>query len=448
MRKVLTAAKYLLVAGYLLCGVALAVFLLPKTGWRALNILTGSMRPAVPQGSLVIIHNVPTRDIHPGDVITFINPVNAKQTITHRVVETKTVASLPGFVTRGDANNSDDQPILAGNVVGKVVWHAPNIGHWLNTARKPIWVILLVAIPGILIIIDELRILVHTLSREEIKQASEPPASQSITLAQTEPKPKAKSPPKRRSMDGMVKRAVLLVMLATLTIGGTKSQLVSNSVQLTNNSFSTFTPANHLVIQRVSLHGPLSCPLAGNDTIVITNTAPGSVNQASINNNCVLILNSSTTIVVNNSNNQTATTGNASGNDATSGDASNSNTTNTSINIGPSDPLAGVELYNPTSQPIVLTGWSLTDNSGVTQPLLITMTLQPHQSVGVLFAGVLTGTGDRLILKDPATTTVDAISWGSDTSQLNPSIPAFTNAIVRRALGLDTDSASDWQVIP
>ena len=103
MKPILRIAKYSALSIYALSGIMLLVFLVPKTGWKALSVATGSMTPAVPQGSLVIIHHVDPHTLRVGDVVTYIDPYNTKETITHRVVTVTHSGSIPAFVTKGGA---------------------------------------------------------------------------------------------------------------------------------------------------------------------------------------------------------------------------------------------------------------------------------------------------------------------------------------------------------
>src|SRR5579871_6491312 len=154
---ILKTLKYISRGIYVLAGVLLVLFLVPQTGYKALTVQTGSMRPAIPQGSLVIDQKPDIKTLNVGDVVTYINPYNTKQTITHRIVRTETKSGLPAFVTKGDANASPDREILGGNVVGRVVFHVPYVGTGINWLRTPWGLILLIFIPGILIITDESR---------------------------------------------------------------------------------------------------------------------------------------------------------------------------------------------------------------------------------------------------------------------------------------------------
>jgi signal peptidase len=77
-------------------------------GYRAVSMDTGSMAPVITPGDLVVIQRMPVRAVRPGDVITFQAPVDARPTVTHRVVSVTTGAGLTTFATKGDANGSAD----------------------------------------------------------------------------------------------------------------------------------------------------------------------------------------------------------------------------------------------------------------------------------------------------------------------------------------------------
>ena len=95
-------------------------------GYRFYNILTGSMEPNIPTGSLVITKNVDLNDIKVGDVISFGEGTNAT---THRVKEVHNNNGIQ-FTTKGDANNvNDPRPIDGSEVFGKVVFHIIGVGY-------------------------------------------------------------------------------------------------------------------------------------------------------------------------------------------------------------------------------------------------------------------------------------------------------------------------------
>lgn len=109
-------------------GIALAIGVVPRVlGGAALTVLTGSMQPTYAPGDMVVA--TPQEQYAIGDVVVF-QPVSGDPTlVTHRVVAVRASADGAQYVTRGDANTRDDDPIVAAQVMGKVRYHVPYIGH-------------------------------------------------------------------------------------------------------------------------------------------------------------------------------------------------------------------------------------------------------------------------------------------------------------------------------
>lgn len=144
------------IAMLIACAAAWLFFGWSGSGWKALAIPTGSMRPNIPPGSLVLVHRVPVSSLKVGDVITHIDAVNPKITISHRIIKAyKIDGKVPAFVTKGDANKVADTPIVGGEVVGKVVWHVPYLGWALLDAKKPIVILPIVYLATLLIMAEE-----------------------------------------------------------------------------------------------------------------------------------------------------------------------------------------------------------------------------------------------------------------------------------------------------
>jgi len=131
-RAVLRGAGAVLLLGLL--ALALAVAVVPRLlGGAALTVLSGSMEPTYSPGDVVVA--VPQDSYDVGDVVTF-QPVSGDPTlVTHRVVGVR-LGSETRYVTRGDANGADDAPIVADQVMGRVVYHVPYVGH-LAVAAGP-----------------------------------------------------------------------------------------------------------------------------------------------------------------------------------------------------------------------------------------------------------------------------------------------------------------------
>lgn len=93
-------------------------------GVKSFVVLTGSMSPLIPAGSVVYSHS--QNNYGNGDIITF---EQNGVTVTHRVVEKISKDNKTFYKTRGDANNiTDSEPVAAENVVGKVELFVPAIG--------------------------------------------------------------------------------------------------------------------------------------------------------------------------------------------------------------------------------------------------------------------------------------------------------------------------------
>ncbi len=105
--------------------ISVALVLLNFFGFILLNVETGSMQPELPVNSLVFVQKIEPEKIEQGDIITFV--MNKDGVLaTHRVKEIN--KSSRTFTTKGDANNTDDPPVLWDNVVGVVRFKIPGIG--------------------------------------------------------------------------------------------------------------------------------------------------------------------------------------------------------------------------------------------------------------------------------------------------------------------------------
>ena len=109
----------------------LALIVVPRVaGGVPLTVLSGSMRPTVPEGSVVIVREVDAADLQIGDVITFQLRSGDPTLVTHRIVGISVGRDGPTFRTRGDANDAvDPTPVVVEQVKGKVWYHVPWVGR-------------------------------------------------------------------------------------------------------------------------------------------------------------------------------------------------------------------------------------------------------------------------------------------------------------------------------
>ncbi len=100
-------------------------------GYEVYSVVSGSMEPAIPTGSMVYIKSAEPEDIMEEDVIAFYSPSNPDAIITHRVVKNKVVSGE--FETKGDANDANDPvPVPYDNLVGRVTVSIPFAGELLS----------------------------------------------------------------------------------------------------------------------------------------------------------------------------------------------------------------------------------------------------------------------------------------------------------------------------
>ena len=116
--------------------VAMAVIVVPAlTRSTPYTILTSSMVPTYPPGTLVIVKPIAIDDIHIGTVVTYQIDSGKPDLVTHRVVavnQPNLVGGEPTFVTKGDANDvADAKPVQHVQIRGAVWYSVPYIG-WIN----------------------------------------------------------------------------------------------------------------------------------------------------------------------------------------------------------------------------------------------------------------------------------------------------------------------------
>lgn len=104
-------------------------------GIKTFVVISGSMEPAIPVGSMVYSKAVDPKTLETGDVIVFYSS-NAPQgggtgeviPVTHRVVLNDTTNGE--ITTKGDANEKNDiSKVTYLNVEGKVIFHIPQLGY-------------------------------------------------------------------------------------------------------------------------------------------------------------------------------------------------------------------------------------------------------------------------------------------------------------------------------
>ena len=123
------------VLGLVLALAALLVVVPKATGSTPLTVLTSSMEPTFPPGTLLVVRPVDTDLVEPGDVLTYQLESGEAAVVTHRVVQV--VSSSDGtrsFVMRGDANGSVDADAVMPVQVRGAVWYSLPLVGWVAQA--------------------------------------------------------------------------------------------------------------------------------------------------------------------------------------------------------------------------------------------------------------------------------------------------------------------------
>lgn len=116
---------------------SLALTLLPTVGFRPMVVRSGSMAPAIRTGDLIVIGEVSPSQVAPGDVVTF-NAPSGDGLVTHRVMEVEREEGAFVFVTKGDANSSDEKWTTDDAAwLGRVVVTLPKAGYAAAALAQP-----------------------------------------------------------------------------------------------------------------------------------------------------------------------------------------------------------------------------------------------------------------------------------------------------------------------
>jgi len=121
--------------------VSLAVLLggVRLVGLSPYTVLSGSMEPTYPVGSVIYVKAVDPASLQVGDDITFM----ASETVvaTHRIIEVLPDEKDPAvlwFRTQGVANDAPDaNPVHSNNVIGSPVFSLPLLGYIAVFVQQP-----------------------------------------------------------------------------------------------------------------------------------------------------------------------------------------------------------------------------------------------------------------------------------------------------------------------
>lgn len=111
--------------------IVMVAVLIPRVaGATPYVVLTGSMRPAMPPGTMVVARPVDSDRLGIGDVITYQLKSGDPMVVTHRIVAVGDRNGHRIFQTRGDANEVPDQDWVRPVQIRGERWYAvPYLGY-------------------------------------------------------------------------------------------------------------------------------------------------------------------------------------------------------------------------------------------------------------------------------------------------------------------------------
>lgn len=125
-------------------------------GFSNMNVLTGSMRPVLEPGDMIIVKAVVPEEVRVGDIATY--RIDRSKFVTHRVIEVFSSNGEKYFRTKGDANNvADDNLVSRDQLVGKMALRIPYGGYVANFLKTPYGFTLLIIIPSAILIGSEIK---------------------------------------------------------------------------------------------------------------------------------------------------------------------------------------------------------------------------------------------------------------------------------------------------
>jgi len=146
------------IASYTLLAIAVALLavlvVIPRlTGSTAYTVLTGSMQPTYPPGTLIVVKPTPGADLNAGDVITFQPESGNPSVTTHRIISIVYDAQgVRKFITKGDANNAtDDVQLIEEQIRGRLLYSVPQLGRLnslLSGATRSVMIFVIAAALG------------------------------------------------------------------------------------------------------------------------------------------------------------------------------------------------------------------------------------------------------------------------------------------------------------
>lgn len=393
--------------------VSLAVFVafiaFPQFGNQALIVRSGSMTPTIGVGDIVAVRS--TGDYQKGDVIAFRSEKNSNTIITHRITGVETGPDGTFYKTKGDANEEEDNwSVARENVLGESFITVPGAGKIMAFAKSDVGFPALIIGPAIFVILLEVISIIREIRKQKRKKIEPDFGFQTASFTETFAPPQI-SKDRYHNLPGL--RLLIPFVLVGLSFMQSTHALYADTEMSSANKFQAAADFTATTTPTPTPTGTTPTPTPDEEEPPL-----------------------GTHIVINEV-------------------SSNGGTT-----------LEWVELYNPTGSAIDVSGWNITDNSDTGSDDFIPTTAPipaggyavivgdatisvPGTAIKIILPSAIgnnLAANDRVVLSNAALVIIDQMSFGTDTSVLNPAVatPGANQSMQRDPNGIDTDTAIDW----
>lgn len=161
------------VLGCIILGMMLAV----RTSvidYRIYCVVSGSMEPSIPRGSLVLMKRMLDSQYRLGDVIVYVRDDKKSAPVMHRIIDLQKNQFGIGFIsTKGDSNpNGDPWQVNYNQIEGKVIRDVPYAGYLISYLNTKFGFLLIALMTFFFLILGEVKFIWHQCLISNRKQGS------------------------------------------------------------------------------------------------------------------------------------------------------------------------------------------------------------------------------------------------------------------------------------
>jgi len=114
-------------------------------GIKPFIVVTGSMEGTIDGSDFIVTKVVEPEALEVGDIISYSIDTSV---ITHRIIEKTEVDGQPAFITKGDANNTEDQdPVMYDQVESIYLFRIAGLGNVAMFMQTPVGMLVFIGIP-------------------------------------------------------------------------------------------------------------------------------------------------------------------------------------------------------------------------------------------------------------------------------------------------------------